>query len=74
MSDSQRDNDLNSLIIITEMMLKELKLLQRKKYYRQQYKKRKSTIDKRVEEKQWDICVNTGRKSKKNKPIVMEFK
>ena len=74
MSDSQRDNDLNSLIIITQMMLKELKLLQRKKYYRQQYKKRKSTIDKMVEEKQWDICVNTGRKSTKNKPIVMDFK
>ena len=67
------DRDLNSLIITVELLLKEIKAIKRRQYYRRHLRKNRNEVRKKVEEGEFKISAKTGRKMKEQKPIIMSF-
>ena len=67
------DVDIEQLLIVVELLYKELKGIKRRQYYRDRYAERKNDIRDKVDKQRFTIYGKIGRKWTGKKPIELSF-
>ena len=70
---SEYERDLDQLLIVLEILTREIKGIKRRRYYRNHRRKKKALLDSKINDALFNIYAKTGRKWKGKTRIVMTF-